>query len=77
MKKYFTFTSVFFYFVMLMSFITIMVADHSVMVSFVMVLVVDIPLWLSYYRHVEGLSPEEISKRFGFYGNKFFDCSEE
>lgn len=77
MSKYFTSISFHCYVAMFFSIITVLLAEDA---SFKMVgagILICLPLWYSYYKRVKDMSSEEISKAFGFYGNKFLDCTEE
>lgn len=74
--KYFTSISVHFYVAMLFSVITVLLADTSLKMVGAGILIC-LPLWYSYYKRVKDMSSEEISKAFGFKGNKFLDCTEE
>lgn len=74
--KYFTSISIHFYVAMFFSIITVLLADTSLKMVGAGILIC-LPLWLSYNKRVKGMSAEEISKAFGFYGNKFLDCTEE
>lgn len=76
MASYFTSISVHFYVAMLFSIITVLLADTSVKMVGAGILIC-LPIWALYIHRVKDMTPEEISKAFGFHGNKFLDCTEE
>lgn len=76
MPTYFTSISIHFYLALFVSIITVLLADTSVKMLGGGLLVC-LPIWILYIHRVNDMSPEDISKAFGFYSNKFLDCSHE
>lgn len=76
MHKYFNSLTIHFYLGILSSFITILIVDN-IFLATICLFVFVLPIWFIFYNRVKNMTSEEISKKFGFSGNKFLDCTNE
>ena len=76
MSKYFNSLTIHFCFGILSAFIVILISDN-IFLATTCLLVFALPIWFTFYNRVKDMTSEEISKKFGFKGNKFLDCTNE
>lgn len=76
MRKYTNSLTIHFCFGILSAFIIILVADN-ISLATICLGTFALPIWITYYNRVKDMTPEEISEKFGFKGNKFLDCTNE
>ena len=76
MYKYINSLTIHFCFAILSAFITILIVDN-ISLATICLLAFVLPIWFTFYNRVKYMTSEEISKKFGFKGNKFLDCTNE
>ena len=76
MHKYINSLTIHFCFAILSAFITILIVDN-ISLATICLLAFVLPIWFTFYNRVKYMTSEEISKKFGFKGNKFLDCTNE